>query len=61
MMRYLLASLLLLSVPANLNAAKEIIKTPIVVAHYMSWYQTPDVSGSWGFWQVNRPTIPEQY
>src|SRR5690349_500605 len=27
---------------------------PLIVAHYMSWYQTPRVSGSWGFWQVNR-------
>jgi glycoprotein endo-alpha-1,2-mannosidase len=27
----------------------------------MSWYQTPAVSFSWGFWQVNRATIPEQY
>lgn len=24
----------------------------------MTWYQTPEISGSWGFWQVNRPNIP---
>lgn len=40
---------------------KIIIEKPIIVAHYMSWYQTPDISGSWGFWQVNRPTIPQEY
>ena len=34
---------------------------PIVVAHYMSWYQQPEISGSWGFWQVNRPTINKDY
>lgn len=27
----------------------------------MTWYQTPDVSGSWGFWEVNRPAIPRAY
>ena len=37
------------------------IARPRIVAHYMSWYQRPEVSGSWGFWQVNRPTIPKQY
>jgi glycoprotein endo-alpha-1,2-mannosidase len=34
---------------------------PVVVAHYMTWYQTPAVSGSWGFWQVNRPDISSAY
>lgn len=31
---------------------------PLIAAHYMAWYQTPPVSGSWGFWQVNRDGIP---
>lgn len=31
---------------------------PLVIAHYVTWYQTPACSGSWGFWQVNRPAIP---
>lgn len=34
---------------------------PLLVAHYISWYQTPQISGSWGFWSVNRPTIPREY
>ena len=33
----------------------------MVIAHYMTWYQTPDFSGSWGFWQVNRPGIDRAY
>lgn len=33
---------------------------PLVIAHYVTWYQTPACSGSWGFWQVNRPTIPRE-
>lgn len=61
MMKWFLAFLLFLSSQINLIAAKDLIKKPIIVAHYMSWYQTPDISGSWGFWQVNRPTIPKQY
>lgn len=32
----------------------------LVIAHCVTWYQTPDVSGSWGFWQVNRPSIPRE-
>ncbi len=35
--------------------------TPLLIAHYMTWYQTPDISGSWGFWKVNRPAIPQAY
>lgn len=33
---------------------------PLIAAHYMAWYQTPPVSGSWGFWQVNREGIPRE-
>ncbi|MFH0879445.1 MAG: endo-1,3-alpha-glucanase family glycosylhydrolase [Lentisphaerota bacterium] len=36
-------------------------KSPLIIAHYMTWYQTPDISGSWGFWQVNRPGIDRAY
>lgn len=32
-----------------------------IIAHYMTWYQTPDLSGSWGFWQINRPNIDPKY
>ena len=34
---------------------------PYIIAHYMSWYQTPDFSGSWGFWQINRKNIDKKY
>ncbi|HBG27871.1 MAG: hypothetical protein A2Y10_09330 [Planctomycetes bacterium GWF2_41_51] len=61
MMKWFLGFLLFLSSQTNLAAASVIIKKPIIIAHYMSWYQTPDISGSWGFWQVNRPTIPKEY
>ncbi|OGV43689.1 MAG: hypothetical protein A2X46_08415 [Lentisphaerae bacterium GWF2_57_35] len=37
------------------------MQKPLIVAHYMTWYQTPDLSGSWGFWQVNRPEIAPEY
>ncbi|MFH1367624.1 MAG: endo-1,3-alpha-glucanase family glycosylhydrolase [Elusimicrobiota bacterium] len=36
-------------------------KPPVIVAHYMLWYQTPDYSGSWGHWQVNRGDISRRY
>lgn len=60
-MKWLLTFLFLVSSQTNRASAKDIIQNPIIVAHYMSWYQTPDISGSWGFWQVNRPTIPQEY
>ncbi|MFA5292122.1 MAG: endo-1,3-alpha-glucanase family glycosylhydrolase [Phycisphaerae bacterium] len=59
-MSFFLAFLILISLNTNLTASNDISK-PIIVAHYMSWYQTPDISGSWGFWQVNRPAIPQEY
>jgi hypothetical protein len=34
---------------------------PLILAHYMSWFQTPPISGSWGFWQVNRERIDKKY
>jgi hypothetical protein len=60
-LKYLFLFLIIFLSFATLVSASEIIKKPIIVAHYMSWYQTPNVSGSWGFWQVNRPTIPKEY
>jgi hypothetical protein len=46
---------------AIVNEVSGAPQKPLVIAHYMSWFQTPEFSGSWGFWQVNRPTIPRQY
>ncbi|MEN6385361.1 MAG: endo-1,3-alpha-glucanase family glycosylhydrolase [Phycisphaerales bacterium] len=60
-MRYVSIFLIFFFSLAVFASGKDFIKKPIVVAHYMSWYQTPEISGSWGFWQVNRPTIPEEY
>jgi hypothetical protein len=37
------------------------MQKPVIIAHYMTWYQTPDLSDSWGFWQVNRPGIPHSF
>lgn len=34
---------------------------PLLVAHYMPWYQTPAVSGSWRHWAVNEGHIPRRF
>ncbi len=34
---------------------------PLIVAHYMSWFQTPEFSGSWGFWRIQRDNIDKKY
>lgn len=56
--------LIFLAIVIFVNAAQSrsvVPNKPIIIAHYMSWYQRPDYSGSWGFWQVNRPTIQKKY
>ncbi|MBE2268646.1 MAG: DUF5110 domain-containing protein [Anaerolinea sp.] len=34
---------------------------PLLLAHYMAWYQTPQVSGQWGWhWTMNHFTPPDE-
>lgn len=39
----------LLSVAPRLHAQEGAAARPLLMAHYMPWYQTPDVSGYWGW------------
>ncbi|HSV13443.1 MAG TPA: hypothetical protein VLI90_04245, partial [Tepidisphaeraceae bacterium] len=59
----IIASTLMISIAAAQQPATspKAANPPLIVAHYMSWYQTPAVSGSWGFWQVNRANIDTKY
>ncbi len=34
---------------------------PLLLAHYMPWFQTPKVSGKWGYhWTLHAPYVPSQ-
>ncbi len=58
------AAILLVScgeAPPSPSPRVELTGPPLIVAHYMPWYQTPQVSGSWRHWQVNEPHILKRY
>ena len=42
------------AIPATPTAASQESPRPLLMAHYMPWYQTPAVTGSWGWhWTMN--------
>lgn len=48
------------SSPDNRAEAARQVERPLLLTHYMPWYQTPDVSGYWGWhWTMNH-FDPEQ-
>ncbi|MEP7294175.1 MAG: glycoside hydrolase family 71/99-like protein, partial [Chloroflexota bacterium] len=54
----LLLTVTSLSVAAQSDAAET--ERPLLMAHYMPWYQTPDVSGVWGWHWTMDHFDPEQ-
>ena len=46
-LRMLILCAMLLLMSSEITVAQD-SERPLLLAHYMPWYQTPDVSGCWG-------------